>query len=254
MSPARALWVGLVVFCAVAFLAVQVWAEDGPAPAEKPAVEKPAKTTPEKPAAPDKSEIAKAKAEKVIAEVTKELTECAEAEGKIATAVMQADTKATEMMKDKGNLKDKLEKNQMGPGMKEYKAAYMGGAGQLMLIDKKYARAKLEIQTAQRDSKILPDDAKGKLDELLTKLNTQRRANFEKMATWYDTVADYKDELTVLVGIMKDIPTDKRDGENTLKKQIQDTQAKLAPPKSGSGSSGTYSGVNNNGGGNWTGH
>ena len=245
MSPARALWVGLVVFCAVAFVAVQVRADEGTAPAEKPAVAKPAKAPAEKPAAPDKSEAAKGRAEKVIAEVTKELAECAEAEGKIATAVMQADTKATEMMKDKGNLTDKLEKNQMGPGMKEYKAAYMGGAAQLMAVDKKYSRAKLSVQTAQKDAKILPDDTKSKLDDLLTNITKQRRANYEKMATWYKTVADYKDALNVDVGIMKDIPEDKRAGETTLQKEIKDLQAKLAPNKGAAGNnSGQYSGVN----------
>jgi hypothetical protein len=256
MSPARALWVGLVVFCAVAFVAVQVRADEGTAPAEKPAVAKPAKTPAEKPAAPDKSDAAKARAEKVIADVTKELTECAEAEGKIATAVMQADTKATEMMKDKGNLTDTLEKNDMSPGTKEYKAAYLGGAAQLMQVDKKYSKAKLSVQTAQKDAKILPDDTKSKLDDLLTNIAKQRRANYEKMATWYKTVADYKDALNVDMGILKDIPEDKRAGETTLQKEIKDLQAKLAPNKGASGNTtGKFSPTGTNTGtGGWTGH
>jgi len=234
MSPARALWVGLVVFCAVAFVAVQVRADEGTAPAEKPAVEKPAKTTAEKPAPPDKSEAAKARAEKVIAEVTKELTDCAEAEGKIAAAVMEADNKATEKMKDKSDLIGKLEKNDMSPGMKEYKAAYMGGATQLMEVDKKYAKAKLKVQAAQKDAKILPDDTKSKLDELLTKIAAQRRANLEKVATWYKTVADYKDALNIYVGIWNDIPVSKRPSEAALLKEMGECEAKLGPNKGGS--------------------
>ena len=238
MSPARALWVGLVVFCAVAFLGVQVWADDAPAPAEKPAVEKPAKATTDKPAAPDKSDIAKTKAEKAIADATKDMSEGAEAEGKTVTAVLQADTEAQKKMKDKSDLIGKLERNDMSPGMKDYKAAYLGGAAQLLKIDTKYAKAKLEIQTSQRDAKILPDDVKGKLDETLTRVNKQRRDNFEKMGTYYETVADYKDALAVYVGIMKDIPADKRDGETTLKDKIMKLQAKLSPPKGGSGDTG----------------
>jgi hypothetical protein len=141
----------------------------------------------------------------------------------------------------------------MSPGMKEYKAAYMGGAGQLMQVDKKYSRAKLELQMALKDAKILPDDIKGKLDELLAKVALQRRSMYEKMATYYETVADYKDALQVYMGILKDIPENKRDGETTLKKKISDLQAKMAPPKGtgNTGNNGNYGGANSGGHYGW---
>ncbi len=237
-----------ILSLALAAWPVLGWAADAPSPAAKEPVK------PAEPAdGPTLAEAQKARVEKKLKEITDELAAIQAEEGKVATAVNEAKSKALTMVQEQDKLQENLEKGSTVKGVKEYRQAHLMGAAQGKTFDARYGRLQASIKGLERQTRTLPDDLKKQIEDTAAQIAERRRANREKTAGYYEAVYAYKEALAVYMSIWKEIPEKNREAEKTLKDKITELEKKVNPPRNERNGSNGGSGDRSRGGtgGGW---
>jgi hypothetical protein len=205
------------------------------APATKPDAPpaKPTVAAPSPPPATSQEEVRKealrARIEKQLAAVQKKFDEVREAESKLSLEIIQVQGKAGEGLDNPGKAEQSLREGKLTDALTRYRQIYLACAAKLIALDPRYAASETMLKPVAHDLDRLADESyTNRVTELADSIWRARRANLERIAGLYSSVADYRSAFTVYMKIYQSLPKDKRDERDveTLKKTVLDLRQK----------------------------
>lgn len=207
---------------------------DGPAvKADTPAAKPDAPAVKPAPAAASHEETRKealrARIEKQLAAAQKKFDEVREAESKLSMEIIQAQGKAAEGLDNPGKAEQALREGKLTDALTRYRQIYAACTARLIALDPRYAAVENMLKPMSYDLDHLGDDSyRNRVTELGDSIWRARRANLERIAGIYSSIADYRSALTVYMKIYQSLPKDRRDEKDveTLKKTMMDLKQK----------------------------
>ncbi|MCX5653976.1 MAG: hypothetical protein NTY65_04925 [Planctomycetota bacterium] len=207
--------------------AADVGASD-PAPAEPPATtEQPPATT----AQPSPQELAARKIEKLLYAVRDKMSSLQNDEFQIEMASIQSQGTALQAVKNPKNATEQIAKNAMTPELKAYHDTVLASACAWQELQQRYFAIGRTIKTLERDKPNAPADLQADIDACAAKFKMKNRLMQMKVASLYETAADYKSAMAILTAVYQEIPEEKRAGEWGLTVKIGDLCAKAGDLK-----------------------
>lgn len=165
----------------------------------------------------------RARLDRQLAAVQKKLDELREVESKLSMEIIQAQGKAAEGLDNPGKAEQMIREGKTSDALSRYRQIYAACAAKLGALDPRYAAVQNLLKPLAYDLERLKDDGyKSRVSDVEDSIWRARRANLERIAGIYSSIADYRTALAVYMKIYQSLPKDKRDEKDveTLKKTI----------------------------------
>jgi tetratricopeptide (TPR) repeat protein len=191
------------------------------APAAKPGgkADDPNAGPPKEPTTKSKGdETAAEKIDKQLNAVSERLSDLMSEEMNLTMDIMKMQTRANELVESPNKATEELSKGAGNPKLREYKQILLVCAQKLQGADAKYLALLKIMKAMERDREHAAAEQQARIDETINRIQLRHKANLEKIASFFEKVADPKTALQLYAEIYQSLPENKRD--KTLKEKI----------------------------------